>query len=141
VQLTHSGGFNAFESVDGNTLFYSKWNAPGIFALSLRDMGSAKTAEEKTVVPDLLPRIWGYWAVTAEGIYYLRPAKKTGATDLYPSIAFHSFATQRSVDIMELDKGPIPAGPGLSVSPDKKYVLYKQVDNSGADIMIVEGFR
>ena len=30
---------------------------------------------------------------------------------------------------------------GLSVSPDRKYVLYAQVDAGDSDIMLVDGFR
>nr|MBA2647064.1 hypothetical protein [Pyrinomonadaceae bacterium] len=31
--------------------------------------------------------------------------------------------------------------PGLSVSPDERWVLYTQYDRKGSDIMLVENFR
>jgi hypothetical protein len=32
-------------------------------------------------------------------------------------------------------------GPGLSVSADRRFALYSQIENMGSDIMVVENFR
>src|SRR5581483_11359028 len=242
-QITHHGGFGAFESPDGNTLYYSKWEAAGLYARSLnpghRSLQVAgprasstleraaelrhesvtieRTAEiqherdgrdergvrqrrggeqgqapikpiapavprpplqpnasshpqvtqsatptpganappvapsasddEVLVIPDLLPRLWGYWAVTEHGIYYVRPAKRKSKEpghekedELYPALALYSFATHKVKDVLAFEKGP-RAGPGLAIAPDGRSVAYMQMDRSGADIMVADNFR
>jgi hypothetical protein len=34
-----------------------------------------------------------------------------------------------------------PVGVGLTVSPDRRWILYAQADQAGSDLMLVENFR
>jgi hypothetical protein len=39
------------------------------------------------------------------------------------------------------EKGPLVEYPGLSVSPDGRWILYAQADTLSSNIMLVENFR
>ena len=71
------------------------------------------------------------WAVVAEGIY-------CSPLDNMRSISFYDFATKRTRELFKVDKD---LEAGLSISPDRRYVLYSQIDQSNAGIMLVSNFR
>ena len=75
------------------------------------------------------------FALVKEGIYFF--TKRPDAAGRY-SIQFLNFATKkiRSISMIE---GPIDFY--LSVSPDGRWILYSQFDQSGSDLMLVENFR
>ena len=134
VQLTHNGGFSTFESTDSRTLYYTKWDKPGIYSMP------AQGGPETLVTIDHLGG-WGAWAVVEDGLYFLRPVQKPGDTkQLLPSLAFYSLSSKTTKDVRILNDTPNP-GPSLAISPDRKTVLYTQPDQGGADIMIVDNFR
>lgn len=126
VQVTQQGGFEAFESTDGKMLYYSKGNA--IWRMEVA--GGAET--------QLLDGIaWGYWAVTAQGICYLnRQATPRPAIELF------NFATRQVSRLATVEKDPsIPSPPGFAVSPDGRWILFKRIDQSDNDILLVENFQ
>jgi len=53
------------------------------------------------------------------------------------SIQFFSFATGKVTLITKIGKPFL----GLSVSPDRKWILYSQLDQRSSDVMLVENFR
>jgi hypothetical protein len=57
------------------------------------------------------------------------------------AINFFSFATRRVKQIGVLEKDPLQGPPGLTVSPDGRWILFAQADQSISDIMLVENFR
>jgi len=71
------------------------------------------------------------WAVSAEGIYFSRQ-------DDSRSISFYDFATKHTRNLFRVDKD---LDAGMSVSPDGRYMLFSQVDESNAGIMLVNNFR
>jgi Tol biopolymer transport system component len=131
VQVTQQGGFEAFESPDGTQLYYTKGRGPG-------GIWQAPVAGgEERQVPGLLGAgYWRYWAVLADGIYFVSPAAAAR-----PALKFYSFATRRVTQLGVLERDPLQGPPGLTVSPDGRSILYPQTDQSISDIMLVENFR
>jgi hypothetical protein len=74
---------------------------------------------------------WRGWAPDHHGIYFIEPARR---------IAYYRFATGAITPIAALAKEP-SLYRGLALSPDGRWLLYAQIDRSGADIMLVENFR
>jgi hypothetical protein len=70
--------------------------------------------------------------VAASGVYFIAP------TDYGRSIRFLSFQTGKVAKVAEIDQA---VGPGLSVSPDGRFLLYSQYQLAGSDLMLVENFR
>ena len=131
LQITHHGGFAAFESVDGQFLYYAKGrDVPGLWVIP------AGGGEEKPVISDFAIGFWGYWAVISEGIYYLAPAPLHGG-----ALMFYSFKSSSARLVASIPKDPPFSDSGFAVSPDGRFILYTQVDHSGSDLMLVEGFR
>ena len=129
VQVTKRGGYVAFESSDGKSVYYAKdQSSPGIWRVSV-DGG------EEVPVLDSVAGYWGNWAVGLDGIYYIEPETKNGA-----AIEFFSFATRRITEVASLGKVSV-SWVGFAVSPDGQWALYTLVDQEGSDIMLVENFH
>ena len=129
VQVTRQGGFAALESPDGRFLYYAKGlEVPGLWRIP------TSGGEEAEVISALKPGYWGYWAVVEDGIYYLDMAPK-------PGINYFDITTLRSTRVFDLVNRPAWGAPGLAISPDKKTILYTQMDALNSDIILVENFR
>jgi Tol biopolymer transport system component len=128
--ITHSeGGLFPIESRDGKTLYYCHelpeqgvWKIPAQGGMPERVTGSLRLEHSCGL------------AVTDEGIYY-SPAL---ASLKRHSIQFFSFSTGQTHDVVVSDR---PIGRvGLSVSPDQRFVLFSQQDQSGSDLMLIPDF-
>jgi hypothetical protein len=89
--------------------------------------------EETQVLEEVLGCNWPNWALTANGIYFLRLDKSPHAT-----IQFLDFATNKINPIWTLEKEP---GWGLDISHDGKSILYVQNEFAESNIMLVKNFR
>ena len=128
VPVTKGGGFAAFESYDGKTLYYAKGETvPGLWKVPVEG------GEETLVLEQLAAMLWGYWGLTQDGIYFYNA--RTHA------IEFFSFATRKVTKVVTPERDPIFPIPGFSVSPDGRWILYAQMDIVASDIMLVENFR
>lgn len=127
IQVTKQGGREAFESPDGKFVYYTK--ITGISPLwRVPTMGG-----EESRVLDQIPQ--GYWGVLEQGIYYLN------VTAAKPALEFFSFATTHITQLAVIEKA-LPGGtPGFTVSPDGRWILLVQYDQSEGDIMLMENFR
>jgi Tol biopolymer transport system component len=126
VQVTRAGGYTAFESPDGQHLYYTRSAGKSKLCRSGLD-GS----EETEIAEDVIVR--GF-VLTSEQIFYLRQENN------------HGLATLRSLSLKTGRSAPITAlttalSLGLSVSPDRKYALYTQIDHEGSDLMLVDDFH
>jgi Tol biopolymer transport system component len=130
VQVTNQGGFTAFESPDGKFIYYAKFDRPGLWRVAVEG------GEEIPVLDQPKLGYWGYWAVVDGGIYFVNLE-----VTLHPAIEFFSFDTGRVRQIATMEKEAVPASPGFAISPDNRWILYPQVDQSGGDIILVENFR
>ena len=126
VRVTRKGGFVAFESPDGQWVYYTKSDGASSLWRVPRDGG-----EETQVLESVDGRAF---AVVKEGIYFIPRPDSAGRY----SIQFFNFATKRIRSITTIES---PVADYLSVSPDGRWILYSQIDQSGSDLMLVENFR
>jgi serine/threonine protein kinase len=124
-QVTTQGGSTAYESVDGTSLFYTKADSGPLFVRRLSG------GEERQVLPYVYLKSF---APVTDGIYYLGPRSDEGS---YP-LEFFQFS---SGVIRLLTKIPGSVFQGLSVSPDRKTILFTKSVSVGADLMMIESFR
>lgn len=131
TQVTRSGGIFGQESPDGKWLYFTALD--GVLRRMPADGG-----EETDYVRDLVdfnlaldvPAV----LVTAKGVYYLAPGPhQRGALIRFIG---HSGGASKTI-------GSIPRTPsaGLSLSPDGRFLLYSQYDQSTAEILVVENFH
>jgi Tol biopolymer transport system component len=128
VQVTKQGGYIAHESSDGKYVYYCKQDTPGIW------MVPAEGGEE-TLLTNLIDTAAWNWTVVDQGIYFVSFDAKLGS-----AIEFFSLATRKVTRIDRVEKF-IPFWSGLSVSPNRKWALYSQIEQGGTDLMLVENFR
>jgi Tol biopolymer transport system component len=129
VAVTDDGGYRCVESLDGRTLYYAKvrgLNQP-LFARPL-DAGP-----EKRIVDEVLG--WTF-AVTRDGLYYFARADVSGVT----SLRLLDVAHERSREVARLDM-PVAPGLGVTVSPDRKTILFTVFKPVEADLFLIENFR
>jgi hypothetical protein len=69
-----------------------------------------------------------------DGIYFIA----TRVAGAYP-VRFYDFATRTTRTIATIRR-PLPLFWGFSVSPDRRTILYVQLDALGSDLMLVENF-
>jgi Tol biopolymer transport system component/DNA-binding winged helix-turn-helix (wHTH) protein len=133
VPVTRQGGFEGFEveSSEGRHFYYAKGrDIPGIWRIAVGG------GEETPVLDHHGAGYWRSWAVTEQGIYFA-----TAETPNRPILEFFSFATHQVTPVTTIDK-PIPRrSQGLSVSPDRRWIIYTQIDHQNSDIMLMENFR
>ena len=54
------------------------------------------------------------------------------------NICYYEFATRKTRDVFRADKD---LSDGMSISPDGRFMLYSQIDEVDAGIMLVNNFR
>ena len=118
VQLTTGGGINPFESYDGRTIYYSKFDKAGIWSMP------ARGGTESLVVADK-PQVgyWGHWAVTLDGLYLLNMDAEPR-----PGIEFYRFATRRITPVFTIEMQPTRQEPSLGATADGRTIYYSQYD-------------
>jgi Tol biopolymer transport system component/DNA-binding winged helix-turn-helix (wHTH) protein len=116
------------ESSDGKALYFpSRMANSNIMMLALDHSGA--TPQEVSGIPKVFSE--SLWTLVHDGIYF-------APQDSPRSIRFFDFATKHTREIFKADKD---LGDGLSISPDGRYMLYSQDDESNADIMLVSNFH
>jgi dipeptidyl aminopeptidase/acylaminoacyl peptidase len=133
VRLTQQGGFEAFESIDGNDLYYSKSQEhSGIWRMDLASATEAPVPELSTAGD------YRQWAVGKTGIYFV---PNDDALSNNAAVRLFDFVT-RSVSKVANVGRLVTAGPGaLAVSRDETHLLYVHVNRDNRNIMLVENFR
>ena len=126
VQLTRHGGISAVESTDGRYLYYSKFEEGGVWRMPVQ-------GRDETQVLDIGGDGWPNWALSSEGIYFLKFSKLS-----HPTIQFLSFATGKTHPLWTLEREP---GWGIGVSRNGKSIVFTQDDFAESNLMLVENFR
>jgi len=118
TQLTKRGGFDSFESYDGQTVYFSKYYQAGIWSLPTNGGTESLVVAGKPQVG-----YWGHWAITKTGLYLLNVDAEPR-----PSIEFYNFASRHISHVLTFDKQPDILEPSLSATADGKTVYYAQGD-------------
>jgi eukaryotic-like serine/threonine-protein kinase len=127
IKLTKHGGDLPLESVNAESLFYTKtdsrlWRIP------------LSGGEETEAMPDPVDGGGSAYAPGRKGIYFIRqPTDGRGR-----ALAFFSFATRQTTTLADISH---PVDLGFALSPDERMVLYSQIDHVASDLMLVENFR
>ena len=130
VQITKNGGFSCMESPDGKFLYLTKRIVAGIWKIPVNG------GPEALVMNEMDPALPGYWAVFDDGIYYVNSHAKP-----QPTIEFFCFATRQSTRILEMSGHPDPWFGGLTVSPDRRTIVFSRQEYQSSEIILGENFR
>ena len=126
VRVTKNGGVYAIESADGRSLYFSKFEQPGIWKMPMNGGGEERVSDG----PEGFR--WFNWALGSEGIYFVNDASNEK-----PGIEFFDFATREKTLIDVVEK----PGFGLALAPDGKLLLYSRTESEDYEIMLVKNFR
>jgi Tol biopolymer transport system component len=131
-QLTHQGGWAPQQSPDGKMLYYQKQFSDTAIWKMPPEGGLESPVLESATVADLY-----LWQPFDDGIYFVQRVRNSSIST-EDRIQFFDFATQKITTLGRLEKR---ANLGLSVSPDRRQVIFTQIDQDEHDIMLVENFR
>ena len=71
------------------------------------------------------------WTASTTGIYFTDSASKP------VNVYFYDLASRSIRKLMTLNQTPIPGnGPGISISPDERWLLYGQAGDESSEIML-----
>jgi Tol biopolymer transport system component len=125
-------GWCPIESPDGKSIYFI--DARDTDAYNSRLWRIPVEGGESKQVLDSPFNSGGNYAIKDDGIYFIsRPDPARGY-----SIRFLELATGKMKTIAELGKQLCQE---LAVSPDRRWALYTQTEQSGSDLMLVENFR
>lgn len=93
------------------------------------------TAEgrDETQVLDIGGDGWPNWALSSEGIYFLKFSKSSP-----PTIQFLGFGTGKTHPVWTLEREP---GWGIDVSSNGRSIVFAQDEFAESNLMMVENFR
>ena len=93
IQVTKQEGYMAYESADGQFVYYAKGrDVKGIWRISVN-------SGDEVAVLDSVEGAAANWAVMPDGIYYIEPNTKKGA-----AIQFFSFSSRRITEVVSFGK-------------------------------------
>ena len=124
-RVTTNGGIYAAESNDGEYVYYSRSQTdPTLWRVAVT--GGA----EQPVMGAPEPFGCSHWAMGAAGLYIVDPKG---------NLVYYDFAHRQAIKI--LHHPGFLSDWSLAVSPDGREVVWAQVDDRAADLMLVTNFR
>jgi Tol biopolymer transport system component len=121
-QLTQNGGLAPWESADGQTIYYAKDRS---YPASIWKI-SVNGEKEQQVVEQF--KGWRKFWPVENGIYFV----------MSRDINFLNFDTGKTKTVVKL---PRNENYGITVSPDRRFLLYGLQDRSGVDLFLLENFK
>ena len=132
VQLTKTASSMSIESPDGQYVYFVRFTEGKFRLWRMRPVGSGESIVNE--MPPLNSNGYEWWPLES-GIYFY--AYKDGHVE----IDFLDLSTSRIRRIYTPDKPPAPWFGGLSVSPDRRWLLYSRIEETTSDLMLVENFH
>lgn len=136
TQLTHEGGYQAFESPDGKTLYYAKrqWNH-GVWKVPV-DGG-----REEPVVDAAWHNLWG---VAADGIYYFDLGGLSPAAFEFPRLCTlkkFEFATGKIVSVAAMRTKLPTLEPSFAIRSDGGWLAWVSQPNRTSELLLIRDLR
>lgn len=131
-QLTRTASIMPIESPDGQYVYFVRFTEGKFRLWRIRPDGSGESMVK--AMPPLNSDGYEWWPFES-GIYFY--AYQNGKAE----IDFLDLGTSRIRRISTLDRPPAPWLGGLSVSPDRRWLLYSRIDETASDLMLVENFH
>ena len=126
-QLTHQGVSFAMESPDGKVLYYSTGKAWKV---------SPEGGAGSPVVESPGGLTYHNWQPENDGLYFIGRMGTSSAAEYH--LQFFDFATRKVTSLRQLEKLP---SSGMSISSDRRYIFFGQLERDDSDVMLVENFR
>lgn len=131
-QITRDGGFRASESPDGKLLYYVK-KEMGLQPLFVRPVAGG---EERQVLDELRTRSF---VVTEDGLYHFGlEGSADEAAPRRPVLRFLHLATGATREVARVET---TLHTGLTVSPDRRTILFSALKPLNHDLVLIENFR
>jgi Tol biopolymer transport system component/DNA-binding winged helix-turn-helix (wHTH) protein len=130
TQITHHGGFCAFESYDGKTVYYYRDDSGGLWSVP------AAGGNEQLVIDRLHLGPLETLAVCESGVYVIDSEADPG-----PSVVFYSFETRKAANVYTLKQAALDGQGDLSSSRDCRTVLAAQSAPGQSSIHMAENFE
>jgi Tol biopolymer transport system component len=131
MQVTRTGGFDAFESPDRKSVYYvrerHRW---GLWSVPIDGGLETRVPKTGTVTASS-------WTVVDNGILWI----DVTASNPPATIRFHNLVTHELSDITQVAAPVLPSATGFSAIPDGSVLMWSQLDRSAADLMLVERFK
>ena len=114
------------ESADGKFFYYATSTAPdrSIWKVPSEGGNEVRILDHLSFVAD--------FDVVADGIYFIQES------DSGDTIRFYDFASGKTTIVLSIQGR---RGPGLSVSPDRHWLLFSKFNPVQGDLMLVENIR
>ncbi len=124
ARVTFQGGHTAYESADGQWIYFSRADSPGIWRMPSGGGPATPTAVA------LAPNCCADWRLTGRGIYF-----KVDRDAEAPVVRFAAFGSSEARDIALLDH---QAWAGFTVAPDDSAIVYGRAVRYECDIRMLE---
>lgn len=124
IKVSDIEGYTPQLANENSTIYYVKKSASGIWAFN------PQLSTEKLLIPDFHPMYQGAFAVTEQGIFYYNSKDKR--------FEYLDFKTKNSEIIYQPQRRIPRLGITLGLFPENHTLLFSQVDEHDADIMLLE---
>jgi Tol biopolymer transport system component/DNA-binding winged helix-turn-helix (wHTH) protein len=127
VQVTTDGGAAAFESPDGQWLYYGKGGRTGLWRAPVAGGPEEQVTDRGHAM---------FWDVYDGGGCVMDPLGED------VTVYCFEFGSPQVRTIARFPNGGRvrPTGPSFSVSPDGRWILYSRVEREESDLMLIENF-
>lgn len=145
IQITRNGGWEAQDSPDGKLLYVAKESTNRLraqdYSLASAPGGLWSLPVDGGPETLLIPAVThGYWCVASQGIFFV---DITGPQDNLAAkpVRFFDFATRRTTQVASIEKNLQGGAMSFSVTADGRRLLWAQIDQESADIMLIQGWK
>jgi Tol biopolymer transport system component/tRNA A-37 threonylcarbamoyl transferase component Bud32 len=121
IQVTQKGGWRSGESVDGQTLYYQKFELPGVFRMPAGGGPEQKIADSPADAT---------WDFNGRDMVYAGDDGKLHRIDLMTN----NDSVIRTIEFVSRGSA------NFTISPDGHWLVYVHVDQAISDLMLIENF-